>query len=322
MTICFVTGGSGFVGRNLIPILHERGCEVRALARSDKASQTVQALGATPIRGDLLDAGALRTGMAGCDTVFHLAASVDFWADAKTLWPEHVTGTETVLNASQQTGVSRFVYLGASSVIMTGKPVVDADETAVSNHLVDGYSQTKLAAEERVLVANSGRMTTVSIRPPLIWGKGDTSALPQLMEAARKGQLAFIGGGGHEISTAHVRNVCQALVLAGESRVGGEVFFVTDGERVIFKTYVMQVLATQGITVPDRSVPLGVAKGIAWLLAGIWRTFRLKGQPPLYPGAVNSLGVPFTLSDAKIRRQLGYQPLISVRDGLYEMTLD
>jgi nucleoside-diphosphate-sugar epimerase len=70
-TIAFVTGGSGFVGRNLIAALRARGYSVRALARSDSAAEQVRRAGAEPVRGDLEDEAALRRGMAGCDVVFY-----------------------------------------------------------------------------------------------------------------------------------------------------------------------------------------------------------------------------------------------------------
>ena len=318
-TQCFVTGGSGFVGRHLIQVLIERGYAVRALARSEQTATLLRQLGAIPIRGDLHDSGSLRTGVQGCAIVFHLAASVDFWADEQTLWPDHVTGTNNVLQAAQQAGVSRFVYLSAASVVMNGRPILNADEQTSSNRLFDGYSRTKRIAEKHVLDANTTTFRTVAIRPPLIWGLGDTSALPQIVEAAQTGQLAFIGGGKHQIVTANVRNVCHALILAAEGDAAGEAFFVTDGEPQEFRRFITDVLATQGVKAPDRTVPLGVARFMARVLAGVWRLFRLKGAPPLYPGMVNTLGLPFVVSDAKIRQQLGYRPVISVADGLREM---
>ncbi|GAB3958744.1 NAD-dependent epimerase/dehydratase family protein [Spirosoma harenae] len=319
MKTAFVMGGSGFVGKNLIAMLLEKGYAVKALARSTKTADFVRQLGAIPIQGDLQNQPATQAGMVGCDTVFHLAASVDFWADEQALWADHVTGTENMLKAAQLAGVPKFVYLSAASVIMDGRPIVDADERFVSNHIIDGYSKTKLVAEQRVLQANSPSMETVAIRPPLIWGKGDTSALPQIVEAAQKGQLAFIGGGKHLFVTSHVRNVCHALILAAESAIGGEVFFVTDGEKLQFKQFLTAMLATQGIKAPDRSVPLVVARAMAQVMAWFWRTFRRRGHPPLFPGMVNTLGLPFLVSDAKIRRVLGFKNLISVQQGLREM---
>ena len=70
----FVTGGSGYVGRNLVRHLRARGDEVRGLARSAQAAATVTALGATAVEGDLDDVEAMRRGMEGCDAVFHVAA--------------------------------------------------------------------------------------------------------------------------------------------------------------------------------------------------------------------------------------------------------
>ncbi len=321
MPTCFVTGGSGFVGRSLIQLLRQENYTIYALARSERSANIIRQMGGIPVLGDLSDLAALQSGMQGCDMVFHLAASVNFWADARSLWLEHVTGTDLVIEAAKAANVRRLVYLGAASVIMTGKPIVNADETAVSQHLVDGYSQTKLAAEERVLDANSPMLVTVSVRPPLIWGRGDTSALPQIVEAAQKGQLMFIDGGKHEFVTAHVQNVCHALltVAKADQRVGGEFFFVTDGKPLIFKTFIKNMLATQGVHVPDRSVSLGIARTMAQVLAGIWRTFRLQGQPPLYPGLVNTLGLPFTVSDAKLRRMTNFRPVITIEQGLREM---
>jgi nucleoside-diphosphate-sugar epimerase len=123
MNTCFITGGSGFVGRNLITMLLEKGYAVRALARSPKAAQLLNRLGATPIHGDLEDLTALLSGMQGCRAVFHLAASVDFWADEKTLWKDHVTGTENVVKAAQRKGVPTLVYLSAAFVVMNSKPI-------------------------------------------------------------------------------------------------------------------------------------------------------------------------------------------------------
>jgi nucleoside-diphosphate-sugar epimerase len=321
MNTCFVTGGSGFVGRNLITMLREKGYAVRALARSEKSAQLLKNLGASPVKGDLEDLTALLAGMQGCKVVFHLAASVDFWADEKSLWMDHVCGTENMLKAARGTTVEKFVYLSAASVIMNGKPIEQADESFQSDRIIDGYSRTKLAAEKLVLRANAPAMQTAAIRPPLIWGKGDTSALPQIKAAALNGQLAFINGGKHRFVTSHVKNVCHALILAAEQNVGGEVFFVTDGEHPVFKEFIRAVLTTQGIETPDRHVPLGVARFMARILALVWRVFRLKGHPPLYPGMVNTLGLPFIVSDAKARRQLGYQNVISLQEGLREMTL-
>lgn len=315
----FVTGGSGFVGQNLIPMLIEQGYQVKALARSAHAIQKVENLGATAVKGDLNDAKALAAGVKDCSTVFHLAASVDFFASEKDLKKLHVDATELLLKVARNSNIRKFVYLGAASVIMNGKPIVNADETFVSDNIIDGYSRTKLQAEKLVLTANIKSFQTVSLRPPLIWGKGDPNTLPAIIDAVKKGRMQFIDGGKHRFVTCHVTNVCRALILADQSNLSGKAYFLTDGETPVFKDFIKKYVATQGITVPDKAVSLAMAKRVASVMEFVWKIFRLNGHPPLYKGLVNTLGLEFITIDTKARQELGYKTFVSIEQGLQQM---
>ncbi|MCB0640739.1 MAG: NAD-dependent epimerase/dehydratase family protein [Phaeodactylibacter sp.] len=315
----FVTGGSGFVGQNLIPMLVAQGYQVKALARSEQAAQKVEQAGATAVKGDLLDAAALAQGVENCTTVFHLAASVDFFATEKALKKLHVDATALLLSVAQEAGVQKFIYLGAASVIMNGKPISNADETFRSDNLRDGYSITKLQAEDLVLKANTPTFQTASLRPPLIWGKGDPNTLPEIIEAVQKGQMRFIDGGRHRFVTCHVYNVCQAMILADQTEQKGQAYFLTDGETPVFKDFIKKYVGTQGVEVPEKAVPLATAKRMASVMAWIWKTFRLKGQPPLFPAMVNILELEFTTKDQKARKELGYRTFVSIEEGLAKM---
>lgn len=320
MRTVFVTGGSGFVGQNLIPMLITNGYQVNALARSAEAVQKVERLGAIAIKGDLNDAKALARGVQDCEAVFHLAASVDFFASEKDLRKIHVEATELLLFTSQKANVRKFIYLGAASVIMNGKPIFNADETFVSDNITDGYSNTKLQAEQLVLKANSKSFQTVSLRPPLIWGKGDPNTLTGVIDAVKKGRMQFIDGGNHRFVTCHVMNVCYALVLAEHAeQSGGKAYFLTDGETPVFKDFIKKYVGTQGITIPDKSVSLAMAKRVASVMEFIWKIFRLKGHPPLYKGLINALGMEFITSDKRARQELGYKPLVTIEQGMLAM---
>ncbi|GGH25332.1 NAD-dependent epimerase/dehydratase family protein [Sphingobacterium alkalisoli] len=312
----FVTGGSGFVGQNLISMLIENGYQVKALARSAQAIQKVEQLGATAIKGDLNDKQALTVGVKDCSSVFHLAASVDFFASEKKLKKLHVDATELLLEVAQNANVPRFVYLSAASVIMNGKPIVNAKETFVSDNIIDGYSRTKLQAENLVLKANTENFQTIAVRPPLVWGKGDPNTLVGVMEATKKGRMQFIDGGNHRLVTCHVLNVCHALILADQSEQNGKTYFITDGETPIFKDFIKKYVATQGVTIPDKVVSLAMAKRVANVMEFVWKIFGLKGHPPLYIGLVNVLGVEFTTNDSKARKELGYKPFVTIEQGL------
>lgn len=312
----FVTGGSGFVGRNLIPMLIEQGYQVKALARSAQAIQKVEQLGATSIKGDLSDANALATGVKDCSTVFHLAASVDFFASEKALQKLHVEATELLLSVAKSANVKKFVYLSAASVIMNGKPIVNADETFVSDNIVDGYSRTKLQAENLVLKANTKNFQTIAIRPPLVWGKGDPNTLVGVIDAVNKGRMQFIDGGKHRFVTCHVLNVSHSLILADQTEQNGKAYFITDGETPVFKEFIKKYVATQGVIVPDKAVSLRMAKMVASIMEFVWRTFRLKGHPPLYKGFVNILGLEFITTDKRAKQELGYKPFVTIEQGL------
>jgi nucleoside-diphosphate-sugar epimerase len=312
----FVTGGSGFVGQNLIPMLIENGYQVNALARSAQAIQKVEQLGATAIKGDLNDKQALVVGVKDCASVFHLAASVDFFASEKELKKLHVEATELLLSVAKNANVQKFVYLSAASVIMNGKPIVNADETFVSDNIIDGYSKTKLQAENLVLQANTKNFQTIAVRPPLIWGKGDPNTLVGIIEATKKGQMQFIDGGKHRFVTCHVLNVCHALILADQTEQNGKTYFITDGETPVFKEFIKKYVATQGVTVPDKSVSLRMAKTVASVMEFVWKTFKLKGHPPLYKGLVNALGMEFITNDTKARQEIGYKQLVTIEQGL------
>lgn len=316
----FVTGGSGFVGQNLIPMLIEKGYKVKALARSVQAIQKVEKLGAVAIKGDLQDAQALAKGIKDCSTVFHLAASVDFFASEKKLKELHVEATKLLLSIAKKSNVKKFVYLGAASVIMNGKPIKNADESFESDNIIDGYSRTKLQAEKLVLNANTENFQTVSLRPPMIWGKGDPNTLAGIIDAVKKGNMQFIDGGNHRFVTCHVLNVCHALILADQSKqIGGQAYFLTDGETPVFKEFIKRYVGTQGITVPDKEVSLAMAKRVASVMEFIWKTFKLKGHPPLYKGLVNALGLEFITNDKKAMKEINYKPLVTISQGLNMM---
>jgi nucleoside-diphosphate-sugar epimerase len=159
-------------------------------------------------------------------------------------------------------------------------------------------------------------METVVVRPRFVWGPGDTTLLPAIVDLIRSGKFAWVGGGGNLTSTAHVDNVVEGLVLACEKGRGGEAYFVTDGEPLPFRKMITAMVASQGVEPGKRNVPAGLAKPAAVLAEGIWRTLRLKGEPPITRLAVWNSALECTVSDAKARAELGYAPVISREDGL------
>jgi nucleoside-diphosphate-sugar epimerase len=309
----FVTGGSGFLGRELIPALVARGVEVVALARSDAAVEQVMKLGAKPARGDLDDETAMRAGMAGCDVVFHAAAYVKEHGKLAEFMRVNVDGTKRVLAAAQAAGVRRFVHVGTEAVLADGKPIIQADETRpYPQHPVGPYPISKGAAEAAVIAANGDGLETVAIRPRFIWGKGDTSLLPQLIEAVKRKRFGWLGGGHYLTSTCHVANVVEGALLAADKGKPGEIYFLTDGAPIEFREFITRMLATQGVDAGTREVPRWLAKTLATLTA--WMA-----TPMVTKSALALVGHEVTVVDAKARRELGYVGHVTIDAGLDAM---
>jgi nucleoside-diphosphate-sugar epimerase len=320
MTAAFVTGGSGFIGGRLIERLVRDGHAVRALARSDAAAARVSELGAEPVRGELADPAAMRAGAAGCELAFHAAAMLGDWGRPEDFERGNVQGTRNVLDACSQAGIRRFVHVGTEAALMAGEPLVQVDETApLRPDSPVLYSATKARAEQAVLDANREGFATIVVRPRFVWGRGDTTLLPAMVDMVRSGRFAWIAGGRHRTAITHVDNTVEGLVLAAQRGRGGNAYFVTDGEPVVFREFVTQLLATQGVPAPTRSVPAAVAGPLAGAGETVWRTLRLGGRPPLTRFAFWVSSQECTIRIDKARDELGYAPVKDRAAGLDEL---
>jgi nucleoside-diphosphate-sugar epimerase len=317
----FVTGGSGFIGGRLIERLRAEGHEVQALARSDAAAERIRARGGTPVPGDLSDVEAMRAGATDCEWAFHAAATLGDWGKPAEFVQGNVVGTGNVLRACAEAAVTRFVHVGTEAALLAGQPLVQVDETAPLRPDSPAlYSSTKARAEQLVRQANREEFQTVVVRPRFVWGQGDTTLLPTMVELVNSGRFAWIGGGNHLTATTHVENTVEGLLLGATRGQPGQVYFVTDGEPVVFREFVSELLRTQGVEPPTRSIPRRLAGGLAAGGETAWRWLRLPGRPPLTRFAYWVSSQECTIRIDKARSEMGYEPVKSRADGLAELS--
>jgi len=320
MPTAFVTGGSGFIGGALIERLRAEGWDVRALARSQGAEQKVRERGAVPVPGDLESESMIRDGAAGADVAFHAAAKVEDWGDPDEFERLNVRGTENVIAACRQAGVRRLVHVGTEAALMAGDPLVNVDEEAPLRPDSPAlYPSSKAKAEQRVRAANGDALETVVIRPRFVWGRGDTTLLPAMVEMVRSGRFRWVGGGSNLTATTHVDNTVEGLWLGATRAEPGGVYFVTDGEPVVFREFVSRLLETQGVDPPTRSVPTPVATVAANVAERLWRVLRRSGAPPLTRFTVWVSSQECTIDISRAERELGYRPVKSREEGLAEL---
>ena len=316
----FVTGGSGFIGGVLIRRLVAGGCNVKALARSDRSAAAVAGIGAEPVRGDLDDIAAMTAGAEGCEVAFHLAAVVAQWGEPEEFRRGNVDGTRNTLDACVAAGVTRFVHCGTEAALMAGEPLVNVDETApLRPDSSAPYPATKAKAEQAVRAASRDGFETVVLRPRFVWGVGDTTLLPEMLKMVEAGRFVWVGGGGQLTATTQVDNVVEGLVLAAEKGTPGEAYFVTDGEPVVFRDFVSELIRTQNVDPPTRSMPAWLGHALSGVAEPAWRFLPLPGSPPLSRFAFWILTQECTIDDSKARRELGYAPIVTREQGLDEL---
>jgi nucleoside-diphosphate-sugar epimerase len=316
----FVTGGSGFVGQDLIPILRAEGYEVKALARSQSSTRIVAGLGAFPAWGDLLDSAALEREVAGCDVVFHSAGLMPLWGRREEIIRVNVQGTRVLLEAAKKAGVNSLVFISAAAVVSEGRPLGIVDEShPVPKFPFGDYARSKAEAEKMVLQADTASFRTVAIRPPLIWGKGDRVFLPEIAKAVKEKKFVWIDGGEYPYATCHVRNVCEGALLAAARGAGGRAYFLTDGPPISFRHFLTELLSTQGLSVNAFSIPRRAAWWGATILEKWWNFRRRGGPPPITRELLALIGGPIALNDEKARRELGYRGSFPREQGMAEL---
>ena len=318
----FVTGGTGFLGWEIIRQLLESGHHVVALSRSGELPGDLPRAELEVARGDLDDVGALREGMRGASVVYHVAADVRMW---RAKWAEiertNVAGTRNMVQAAQNAGVDRFVFTSTGSTI--GKPypptevIVTVDETSTYNFAALGmvYPHTKWLAEQEVEQAAREGLFAVITHPVAVFGPGDWKAnvLP-LFSATRKGTAIAAPNGIR--TTCDVRDVATAHLAAAERGQAGR-HYILGGESLSVRALLTRIAAAAGGRAPRFTMPDRAVMGLSWLME---RAARLSGRPPMlsHEMALQST-LRVRLSSERAARELGYtsRPLdVSLADAV------
>lgn len=315
----FVTGASGFVGGAATKHLVAQGHDVYAMSRSEASDAKIAALGGKPVRCDLEDVTATHIGPA--EAIVHCAAFVEQWGPVEAWKRFNIDGTARMLAAAREAGAKRFVHISTESVLWRGQHLRGVDETYPrAPDSPYPYSWTKARAEELVEAANATEFQTIILRPRFIWGPGDTTLLPVIEHMAKSGQWQWIDNGQAKTSTTHIGNLVHAIELALTKGSGGQAYFILDDGVRTMKEIISAIAATRGITLPHKSVPSWAADTLASVAEGAWRTFNLKGEPPVTRFGAMIMSRDSVLIDAKARREMGYAPVIGVEEGLRQLS--
>jgi 2-alkyl-3-oxoalkanoate reductase len=315
-----VTGGGGFLGGAIVRRLVARGDRVCSLARGHYAE--LEALGVVQHRGDVADADAVSQATAGCDVIFHVAAKAGIWGRYDDYYRANVVGTRNVLEACRQHGIRRLVHTSSPSVVFNGRDMEGVNESLpYPDHFEAHYPQTKAEAEKLVLAANGPDLATVALRPHLIWGPGDNHLIPRIVARGRSGRLRRIGSASKKIDTIYIENAADAHLLAADrlspgSPIAGKAYFLSQGEPVPTWEFINRILAAAGVAPVTRTVPVWLAYTAGWMLETWYGALRLQSEPPMTRFLARELATSHWFDISAARRDLGYEPKVSIDEGL------
>jgi dihydroflavonol-4-reductase len=303
-----VTGGSGFVGRALVERLVADGRDVRALARSDVASGALAALGATPVRGDVLDEASLRAAAAGCSSVFHVAGvNAMCRRDPRSLYAANVDGSANMVRAAAGAGVGRLVHTSSASAIGEPRGVVGREDTPHRGSYLSHYEHSKHLAERTVLsLAGDLGLDVVCVSPSSVQGPGRTTGSARLLVDVVKGRLPMLVD--TTISLVDVADCIQGHVLAEKHGAPGE-RYVLSGVTVTTREAVAMLERLWGLQRRVRWAPAAVARAGGAVVEAAGRLLRR--EVPVCREAVRTLlhGHRYDGSRAERELELRYTPL-------------
>jgi nucleoside-diphosphate-sugar epimerase len=315
-----VTGGGGFLGAALCRRLIARGDRVRSFSRGDYPA--LRAEGVETFRGDLADQEAVCAAAEGCGIVFHAGARAGIWGPSEEFVRTNVDGTANVLAACRRHGVGRLVYTSSPSVVFDGADMEGVDESVpYPTRYEAAYPETKAKAEQMVLAANGPDMATVALRPHLIWGPGDNHLVPRLIARRRAGILRRISGPPKLVDSVYIDNAVDAHLRAAErlapgTAPAGRAYFITNAEPVPLWELVDRILAAAHLPPVDRAVSPMFALAAGSLLEFAHRLLRLTGEPRMTRFLARELSTAHWFDIGAARRDLGYEPAVSLEEGL------
>ncbi|XP_072980235.1 3beta-hydroxysteroid-dehydrogenase/decarboxylase [Typha angustifolia] len=339
---CVVTGGRGFAARHLVEMLlrsqewwvrvadlspsivlepHEEDGVLGAGIRSGRAAY---------VSADLRNKAQVVKALNGAEVVFHMAAPDSSINNYQLHYSVNVEGTKNVIDACFECKVKRLIYTSSPSVVFDGVHGIFNGEESMPypDKFNDSYSETKAEGEKQVMKANGRNgLLTCCIRPSSIFGPGDKLLVPSLVAAARAGKSKFIIGDGNNMyDFTYVENVAYGHVCAertlasevGTNKAAGQAYFITNMEPIKFWEFISLIIEGLGYERPGTKIPFSVIMPVAHAVEWTYRVFSRYGMrvPQLTPSRIRLLTCNRTFSCAKAKDQLGYEPIVTLKEGL------
>ncbi|UAC50032.1 SDR family NAD(P)-dependent oxidoreductase [Bacillus aquiflavi] len=314
-----VTGGTGFLGKRLARRLNDEGHAVTIIGRNEQIGKLLEKEGIYFYQADLADSGKIENACKKIDYVFHCGALSSPWGKYDEFYQANVLGTINVINACKKEKVKRLIHVSTPSLYFYFNDRLDVKENdPLPSKFVNYYAETKYLAEQEIDRAFAKGLPVVTIRPRALFGPEDTTIIPRLIRANEKRFVPLINGGNILMDLTYVDNVVDALLLCIDSpkETLGKKYNITNGETVVFKDVLEKLFST--LQKPLKTKDISYSKVIKLAQFFEWASkYILFGKEPILTKySVSVLAKNQTLNIDAARKELGYNPRISIEEGI------
>ncbi len=310
----FITGGTGFIGKQVLALLrntrHELFCLVR---KTNPAIESLRSSGVHVLVGDVRDRSSVLHGMHGCDWVLNLANIYSFWEPDKSVFKTvNVDGTRNVLECALEAKVSKVVHI--SSVVTYGTPsdVPFREESTPGTDAYSTYAQTKIEGDKIAwdLYKNRG-LPLVVVYPGAVLGAGDPKASGGYISGIVKKTLPATVFKKSVLTWVYVKDVAEAIIKAAEKPGNIGERYIVANQQISLNDFNKMISEVSGVSLPLISMPDFMAMSSAYLLTGISNLIK---KPPVWDMAVSQMKTMkegFRADGSKAERELGirYTPI-------------
>lgn len=313
-----ITGATGFLGGALARRLHSLGWDVTAQGRDPAALKSLETRGIRAVQANLEDAQAIVNACRGQEIVFHSGALANDWGRPEAFHNANVLGTRNVIRGCQEHNVKRLVHVSTPSIYFLFAPRFNVKETDPLPPPLTEYARTKRLAEDEVDKAFADGLPTITIRPRAIYGPGDRTILPRLINRLQRGILRVIGDGQNLADMSYIENVVDSLLLCAEAPAHalGKKYNITNGEPVRLWEMIQKLCERLDLKYPAQQLPYPLVDKIAGAMEFVARLLPNQPEPPLTRYSVAMISLTTTLDISAARRDLGYTPRVSNEEGL------
>lgn len=310
-----VTGGTGFTGAHLVRRLLTRGHEVVVLDNKEGlVYEDLLQQGANISIGSVTDRELVDKLVAGCDTVYHLAAAFrEVNVPKSVYWEVNVNGTRYLLEAAEEHKVNRFVYCSTCGVHGDVKNPPAAENAPITP--ADYYQYTKYEGEKVAQEFMKGGMQIAILRPAAIYGPEDPERWLMLFKRVSAGRFLMFGDGKATYHPLYIDNLVDAFELAAEKEEAvGQTYLIADEKYYPLNDLVREIGAVLEIKPNIIHLPFAPL----WIAAATTEAIYLPFQknPPIFRRRADWFRQNRAFNISKAKKELGYEPKVGLRSGL------